>query len=103
MNLCIAFATAHFIAGVIYSAGSLLIQDIDGVSALMITLPLSIMITVFYSWTLSALTKTVQTLKEARQNVKLIMYQRVTLILGISVFIVAFSLVINVVRGFSSF
>ena len=95
LKLCIGVAVAHFITGVIYSAGSLLITDMEGVAAILITFPLSIMITVFYYWTLHALSQTIQTLKEKKQNVKLEMYKKVTFILGISVILVALGLIVS--------
>ncbi|CAG8590964.1 630_t:CDS:10, partial [Acaulospora colombiana] len=79
MNKCRALATAHFIFGVIYAAGTMLI-DPDTASPLifLIIFPLAFTMTAFYVWTLQSITATLQTLEIRRQNVKsLILWDKV--------------------------
>ena len=82
MKKCIILAIVHFVCGALYSAGTLLLDDKAGVLMVLIfVMPLSLSMTIFYSWTLQGLHKTMDKLKQKRQTVKLLMYQRLQMIL----------------------
>lgn len=100
MYFCIALAVVNFIAGCAYSIYGLLGTDLDEVDALFITLPLSLTITLFYSFSLNALQITIKTLSTAKQNVKLEMYRSIVKILGLSVLMAIGVIVLNAVNFF---
>ena len=96
MYFCIALALTNFVAGCAYSIFGLGGADVDE-SALLITLPLSLTISLFYSFSLNALQITIKTLSNAKQNVKLEMYRSITNILGFSIFMAMGVIVLNAV------
>ncbi|KAJ1567800.1 hypothetical protein HK096_008624, partial [Nowakowskiella sp. JEL0078] len=74
MKNCLALTYVHFAAGVLYTAGSRVAEELTGLLVLMFILPLSITVTIFYMWILNGLKDTIEKLKVRRQAVKLTMY-----------------------------
>ncbi|KAJ3410224.1 hypothetical protein HDV05_004019 [Chytridiales sp. JEL 0842] len=100
MKKCVALGIAHFVCGVVYSTGSIVLTEVTPLSALLFALPLSTVLTAFYYFTinasifcsprnylrilqepltyemnpLQALNETIQTLHLRRQPYKLQMY-----------------------------
>ncbi|KAG9305155.1 hypothetical protein G9A89_010663 [Geosiphon pyriformis] len=71
MTKCRLLAAAHFIFGVIYAAGTMLVNpDTTGPLVFFIIFPLALTMTAFHIWTLQSLTQTIQTLEIRRQKVK---------------------------------
>ena len=97
MYFCAALAVVNFVTGCVYSIYGLLGSDVDEKQVLFITLPLSLSITMFYSFSLHALQVTTKTLAARKQNVKLEMYKSIMRILGSSVFMVFGVIVLNAV------
>jgi hypothetical protein len=97
MYFCVALGVVNFIAGCAYSIYGLLGSDLDELQALIITLPLSLSVTLFYSFSLNALQVTTNTLAIAKQNVKLDMYKSILRILGLSVVMAVGVIVLNIV------
>ncbi|CAG8513671.1 14174_t:CDS:2 [Acaulospora morrowiae] len=96
MNKCRALAAAHFIFGIIYAAGTMLINP-DTASPLifLVIFPLAFTMTAFYVWTLQSITTTLQTLEIRRQNVKSLMYKRLYRLLVFSVSVLGIFFFIN--------
>ncbi|CAG8840752.1 14311_t:CDS:2, partial [Racocetra persica] len=96
MTKCRALTLAHFVFGVIYAAGTLLI-DPDTASPLvfLVIFPLALTMTTFYVWTLQSITNTLQTLEIRRQTVKALMYKRLYRLLVFSVTVLAIFFFIN--------
>lgn len=65
---------------------------------LFLALPLSLTMTWFYIWTMSALTATMQHLESRRQGVKLLMYKRLWYILCASLALIFVMFVVNSVN-----
>ncbi|KAI8608554.1 hypothetical protein BC830DRAFT_945785 [Chytriomyces sp. MP71] len=76
MKKCVILSVIHFLAGVLYGAGALIINEISAPLALMFSLPLSFAMTVFYYSILNGLADTMANLTARRQPLKLLMYQR---------------------------
>lgn len=96
MNKCRALAAAHFIFGVIYAAGTMLIDpDISGPLVFLVIFPLALTMTAFYIWTLQSITTTLQTLEIRRQSVKSLMYRRLYRLLVFSVSVLGIFFFIN--------
>ena len=96
MNKCRALAGAHFVFGIIYSAGVLgLDSDAAGPLVLVVILPLALTMTAFYVWTLQSLTNTIQTLEIRKQTVKALMYRRLYRLLVFSVAILGVFFIVN--------
>jgi hypothetical protein len=77
MKKCIYLACAHFVFGVVYSAGSLFATHIEsGLLVMMFVLPLSFSLTLFYAWSLQGLQETMKRLEAKRQPEKLKMFTR---------------------------
>lgn len=86
----------HFLAGVNYSAGTMLARpDTNGLLVLWFVMPLSLSMTTFYFWILNGLTETVQNLEHRRQHEKLKMYNRLWLLLVVSIILLAGFFVVN--------
>lgn len=98
MYFCIALAIINFLSGCAYNIYGLMGTDLDEIEALAVTLPLSLTITLFYSFSLNALQITTATMSTAKQNVKLEMYQNIVRILGLSVFMAIGVVVLNAVK-----
>ncbi|CAB4406068.1 unnamed protein product [Rhizophagus irregularis] len=64
MNKCRALAATHFLFGIIYSAGTMLL-DPENANPLifLVIFPLALTMTAFYIWTLQSITNTLQTLE----------------------------------------
>ncbi|KAJ3395055.1 hypothetical protein HDU80_010414, partial [Chytriomyces hyalinus] len=75
MKKCVILGVVHFLAGVLYGAGALVINDVSPGMALAFSLPLSFAMTVFYYSILNGLTDTMEGLAARRQPIKLLMYQ----------------------------
>ncbi|CAG8731150.1 15595_t:CDS:2, partial [Gigaspora margarita] len=85
MNKCRALAAAHFLFGIIYAAGTMLIDpDISGPLVFLVIFPLALTMTAFYIWTLQSITNTLQTLEIRKQNVKSLMYKRLYKLLTVT-------------------
>ncbi|CAG8574521.1 11661_t:CDS:2 [Paraglomus brasilianum] len=99
MNKCRALAGAHFVFGIIYSAGVLgLDSDTAGPLVLVVILPLALTMTAFYVWTLQSLTHTIQTLEIRKQTVKSLMYRRLYRLLVFSVAILGVFFIVNMLN-----
>ncbi|CAG8703078.1 16446_t:CDS:2, partial [Cetraspora pellucida] len=96
MTKCRVLTLAHFAFGVVYAAGTLLI-DPDTASPLvfLVIFPLALTMTTFYVWTLQSITNTLQTLEIRRQTVKALMYKRLYRLLVFSVSVLGIFFLIN--------
>ncbi|KAI8842995.1 lung seven transmembrane receptor-domain-containing protein [Chytridium lagenaria] len=81
MKKCLFITYVHFVFGVLYASGAMLVTEVTPLLALVFVLPLSTAMTIFYVLILQGLTDTVNTLLSKRQTVKLQMYQRLQAIL----------------------
>ncbi|RHZ44712.1 hypothetical protein Glove_712g22 [Diversispora epigaea] len=96
MNRCRALGIAHFIFGVIYAAGTMLINPYTTNPLIFLVIfPLAFTMTAFYIWTLQSITNTLQTLEIRRQNVKALMYKRLYRLLIFSVTVLGIFFLIN--------
>ena len=88
-------AIAHFFFGVIYAIASLSITpDSAGPFILLVILPLSVTLTVFYVWTLNSMKMTMKDLIDRKQKTKAMMYKKLWwCILGSIMVIFAFFLI----------
>ncbi|KAF9091100.1 hypothetical protein BGX23_005492 [Mortierella sp. AD031] len=96
MKKVIILSLAHFLFGIIYSAGTM--SPVDNVSAmivLMVVVPLALTMTSFYIWTLQSLTSTIATLNLRRQTEKVKMYTRLWRLLVFSLSVLCAFFVIN--------
>ncbi|KAI9155855.1 hypothetical protein H9P43_008965 [Blastocladiella emersonii ATCC 22665] len=74
MRRCQTLALVHLVFGALYTGFTLKQSEHKGLGILLVVLPLAITLTVFYVWTLTALTATTQHLQLRRQHFKLQMY-----------------------------
>ncbi|KAJ3107465.1 hypothetical protein HDU97_004061 [Phlyctochytrium planicorne] len=81
MSKCLFLTYVHFVFGVLYASGAMLVTEVTPILALIFALPLSMAMTTFYIFILQGLTDTVNTLEVKRQTVKLQMYKRLQSIL----------------------
>jgi hypothetical protein len=96
MNKCRALAATHFLFGILYSAGTMLLDpDTANPLVFLVILPLALTMTAFYIWTLQSITNTLQTLEIRKQNVKSLMYKRLYRLLVFSVTILGVFFFIN--------
>lgn len=96
MNKCRALGGAHFVFGVIYAAGTMLISpDTANPLVFLVIFPLAFTMTAFYIWTLQSITNTLQTLEIRRQNVKALMYKRLYRLLVFSMSVLGIFFLIN--------
>ncbi|TPX39806.1 hypothetical protein SeMB42_g03850 [Synchytrium endobioticum] len=98
MSRCIALGVLHFLSGVIYMVGAQVLSEITPFAVLMFVLPLSITMTAFYFWILSALSATMKRLELRRQSVKLEMYRNLWRILLASVIVLSIFFIVNAVN-----
>ncbi|CAG8433805.1 12494_t:CDS:10 [Ambispora gerdemannii] len=99
MTKCRFLAGAHFIFGVIYAAGTMMVDpETSGPLVLLIIFPLALTMTIFHMWTLQSLTQTIQTLEVRRQKVKALMYRRLFRLLLFSVCVLGVFFVINLMN-----
>ncbi|KAJ3245538.1 hypothetical protein HDU77_009427 [Chytriomyces hyalinus] len=97
MKKCVILGVVHFLAGVLYGAGALVINDVSPGVALAFSLPLSFAMTVFYYSILNGLTDTMEGLAARRQPIKLLMYQRLWRILVFSAVVLVIFFVVNTI------
>ncbi|KAJ3060754.1 hypothetical protein HDU98_003327 [Podochytrium sp. JEL0797] len=97
MKKCVILGVVHFLCGVLYGAGSLVVNQISASFALMFSLPLSFAMTAFYYSILNGLTSTMQNLKDRRQPIKLLMYQRLWRILVFSAVVLFAFFIVNTI------
>ncbi|KAJ3136985.1 hypothetical protein HK100_001160, partial [Physocladia obscura] len=97
MKKCVVLGIVHFFCGVLYGAGSLIINDISASFALLFSLPLSFAMTTFYYSILYALTSTMKGLEERRQPIKQLMYQRLWRILVFSAIMLLAFFIVNTI------
>ncbi|KAF7731569.1 hypothetical protein EC973_009333 [Apophysomyces ossiformis] len=96
MKKCALLAVTHFVFGVIYSLGTMLLSpESAGFIVLLCVFPLAITMTAFYIWTLSAITMTLATLEMRKQHVKALMYKRLYRLLVFSVLMVLLIFIVN--------
>jgi hypothetical protein len=76
MPKCVALGVVHFVFGALYGSFTMLADDINSSLVMLVALPLSMTMTVFYMWTMNGLSDTMNHLHERRQIVKLTMYER---------------------------
>ncbi|KAI9327632.1 lung seven transmembrane receptor-domain-containing protein [Zopfochytrium polystomum] len=96
MTKCLILTGIHFVSGVLYATGSLVITDVTAKLAVIFALPLSATMTAFYFFTLQGLGATMRTLEERKQTVKLTMYKNLRNILVASLVILLLFFVINI-------
>ena len=84
MNACITLAVVHFMFNAMYNL-VLRSSSPNSTLELMLALPLSILMTIFYMWILNGIEETKKHLKDRRQGIKLLMYTRLYWILFASV------------------
>ncbi|KAJ3319069.1 hypothetical protein HDU93_003806, partial [Gonapodya sp. JEL0774] len=75
MQRCIGLAWIHFVFGNLYIAGQMVSAEFTLFNVMLFVLPVALAMTVFYIWTISALTQTIKILELRRQVYKLQMYQ----------------------------
>jgi len=63
MKVVQLLALFHFIFGIIYSIGLMIVSKVSGLVVLFFVLPISITITIFYIWILAALNNSIKNLK----------------------------------------
>lgn len=99
MSRCILLAIVHFAAGCLYGAG-LLFRDphASGPLGLIYVMPLSVTISFFYSWTLSAIINTTRLLAERQQSYKLAMYNRLWRLLLVCMILLIVFFVLNILH-----
>ncbi|KAF9202546.1 hypothetical protein BGZ49_007313 [Haplosporangium sp. Z 27] len=96
MKKVIILSLAHFLFGIIYSAGTMSpIDDVSAMIVLLVVVPLALTMTSFYIWTLQSLTSTIATLNLRRQTEKVKMYTRLWRLLVFSLTILCAFFVIN--------
>ncbi|KAF9911269.1 hypothetical protein EC991_004167 [Linnemannia zychae] len=96
MKKVIILSLAHFLFGIIYSAGTMSpVDDVSTMIVLMVVVPLSLTMTSFYIWTLQSLTSTIATLNLRRQTEKVKMYTRLWRLLVFSLTVLCIFFVFN--------
>ncbi|KAL1915962.1 uncharacterized protein VTP21DRAFT_6350 [Calcarisporiella thermophila] len=99
MKRCASLAYAHFLFGVLYEIGTtLMTPDSATILALLVILPLAITLTAFYTWTLQSIKTTIGVLELRHQKRKVRMYRRLHLVLLVSVWLIFFMFLVNLVN-----
>jgi hypothetical protein len=98
MKLCISLSFVYFVCNTLYTAGILVADRNNPVMVLLFVVPLALTMTVFYVWTLSALSATMQHLVIRRQTHKVKMYRNLWRLLMGSVGIIAIFLVVTTIN-----
>lgn len=75
----------HFIFGVLYAIGLMIVTEITQFVVLIFVFPLSATMTIFYVWTLAALTNSIKKLEQRHQEAKLSMFLNLRRILIICI------------------
>ncbi|ORX55422.1 hypothetical protein BCR36DRAFT_281556 [Piromyces finnis] len=78
----------HFIFGVLYAIGLMVVSEITEFVVLFFVFPLSAAMTIFYVWTLAALTNSIRKLEQRQQEAKLNMFLNLRRILIICVILI---------------
>lgn len=89
MSTCFALTAIYFIFGALYTTGSLLATNLNSNLVLLSAIPLSLIMSVFYAWTIHGLNSTISHLESRKQVVKLLMYRRLWWILSLSLVVIA--------------
>ncbi|KAI9503346.1 hypothetical protein GGI25_001783 [Coemansia spiralis] len=99
MIRCILLAMIHFSAGCLYGAG-LLFRDPheSGPLGLIYVIPLSVSMTLFYVWTLSAIISTTHLLIERQQSYKLAMYNNLWRLLLVCLVLLFAFFILNILH-----
>lgn len=100
MKRCIGLGILLFIFNAFYSMGAMTRTPPSKLMVLLVSLPLSIIMTIFYSWIMNALQYNIAKLAAKRQIVKLEMYQTLWKALSVAIFIFFVYMVVNVVFVF---
>ncbi|RUS23740.1 lung seven transmembrane receptor-domain-containing protein [Jimgerdemannia flammicorona] len=96
MRRCAVLAYTHFMFGVIYSCGTMLLDPEDaGPIIFLVIFPLALTMTIFYIWTLQSINHTLAILDLRRQSVKATMYRRLYRLLVFSVSMVVIFFLLN--------
>jgi hypothetical protein len=84
-----ALALVHFIFCVVYTIASMVIHpEQAGAIVLIIILPLSTTLTIFYVWTLNSLNLTIKDLVARKQHIKAGMYKKLWVCILITIFVI---------------
>jgi len=78
----------HFIFGVLYAVGLMVVSEITEFVVLFFVFPLSATMTIFYVWTLAALTNSIKKLEQRHQEAKLKMFLNLRKILIICIVLI---------------
>ncbi|KAJ1896917.1 hypothetical protein LPJ66_003695 [Kickxella alabastrina] len=99
MIRCILLAIVHFSAGCLYSAGILFRDPHEsGPLGMIYVIPLSLSMTMFYTWILSGIINTTHLLIERQQSYKLAMYNRLWRLLLLCLVLLFVYFVLNVLH-----
>ncbi|KAJ2337693.1 hypothetical protein GGI00_000056 [Coemansia sp. RSA 2681] len=99
MIRCIMLAIVHFFAGCLYGAGILFRDPHEsGPLGLVYVIPLSLSMTLFYTWTLSAIIGTTQLLADRQQTYKLAMYNKLWRLLLVCLVLLFAFFVLNILH-----
>jgi len=84
-----ALALVHFVFCIVYTIASMVIHpEQAGALVLVIILPLSTTLTIFYVWTLNSLNLTIKDLVGRKQHIKAAMYQKLWVCILITIFVI---------------
>ncbi|OUM69600.1 hypothetical protein PIROE2DRAFT_2468, partial [Piromyces sp. E2] len=78
----------HFTCGVLYAVGLMIVTEITEFVVLFFVFPLSATMTIFYVWTLAALTNSIRKLEQRHQEAKLNMFLNLRKILIICIILI---------------
>ncbi|KAG4093966.1 hypothetical protein H8356DRAFT_1428385 [Neocallimastix lanati (nom. inval.)] len=95
MKVVQLLALFHFIFGIIYSIGLMIVSKVSGLVVLFFVLPISITITIFYIWILAALNNSIKNLKTSHQDAKLNMFLNLRKILIICIIFILIFFITN--------
>ncbi|KAJ2332444.1 hypothetical protein GGH91_006175, partial [Coemansia sp. RSA 2671] len=99
MIRCVLLAIIHFAAGCLYGAGILFRDPHEsGPLGLVYVIPLSLSMTLFYTWTLSAIIGTTQLLADRQQSYKLAMYNKLWRLLLVCLALLFAFFVLNILH-----
>ncbi|KAJ2009654.1 hypothetical protein GGI04_000226 [Coemansia thaxteri] len=99
MIRCILLTMVHFAAGCLYGAGIFFRDPHEsGPLGLVYVIPLSLSMTMFYTWTLSAIIGTTQLLADRQQSYKLAMYNKLWRLLLVCLVLLFAFFVLNILH-----
>ena len=84
MRKCIALTVLLFFCGILFNAGAQIATPTNLFQVLFVVLPMSLVMTAFFSWIMSSLTATLELLQAKRQTYKIQMYKWLYRILAVS-------------------